>query len=122
MKGYRENAPCGLCSIMKNYNNRLSLFEGGKTTAMRLIGGYQNTKTNGKDIALTPYLFGVNMNMKVIKAYGVGICWLYHSVYIAIGSNIPVEYPSWKILTPDKANELLGEGGKWVGYSTETKL
>ena len=62
---------------------------------MRIIGGYQNTKANGEDIALTPYLFGVVVNGMVIKIYGIGICWLYHSVYIGVGFNLPKKYKSF---------------------------
>ena len=66
---------------------------------MRIIGGYQNTKTNNEDIALTPYLFGVYANGKIIKVYGIGICWIYFSFYIGIGFNIPKDYKSFKTLT-----------------------
>jgi len=37
---------------------------------MRLIGGYQNTKTNNEDFAITPYLFLVKMFGKEIKVIG----------------------------------------------------
>lgn len=65
----------------------------------RIIGGYQNTKLNNEDIALTPYLFGVCMNGMVIKIFGIGLCWLHHSVYIGIGFNAPKDYPSFKVLS-----------------------
>lgn len=66
---------------------------------MRIIGGYQDTRTNKEDFALTPYLFLVWLNDSyVIKVYGIGLCWLYHSAYIGIGFNIPKNYPSFKVL------------------------
>ena len=54
-----------------------------------IVSGYQNTKMNEEDIALTPYLFGVLVKGNVIKVYGIGICWLHHSIYIGLGFNIP---------------------------------
>jgi len=60
---------------------------------MKFISGYQNTKTNKEDLALTPYFFLVWLNGKKIKVYGLGLCWFYHSVYVGIGFNIPKEYP-----------------------------
>lgn len=66
---------------------------------MRFIGGYQNTKLNKEDFALTPYLFGVWLNKSyVIKVYGLGLCWGFHSVYFGIGFNIPKDYPTFTIL------------------------
>lgn len=65
---------------------------------MRIIGGYQNTKANGEDLAITPYLFGVCVNGKIIKVFGIGFCWIFHSFYIGIGFNIPKKYPSFKTL------------------------
>ena len=66
---------------------------------MKLIGGYQNTKLNKEDFALTPYLFGVLLNKGyVIKIYGLGICWGYHSFYIGFGFGLPKDYPSFEIL------------------------
>jgi len=67
---------------------------------MRIIGGYQNTKVNGEDLAITPYLFGVWVNGKIIKVFGIGICWFFYSFYIGIGFNIPKKYPSFKTLKP----------------------
>ena len=65
---------------------------------MRILFGYQNTKTNGEDMALTPYLFRVFMHGVVVKIYGIGLCWFYHSFYIAIGFNVPKEFPTFKVL------------------------
>ena len=65
---------------------------------MRIIGGYQDTRTNKEDFALTPYLFGVWLKGNVIRVYGLGVCWGYYSLFLAIGINIPPNYPSFKIL------------------------
>jgi hypothetical protein len=58
---------------------------------MRLILGYQDTRENQEDIALTPYLFGVFSIKSIVKIYGIGLCWFYFSFYIGIGFNIPKE-------------------------------
>ena len=65
---------------------------------MRIIGGFQDTRTNKEDFALTPYLFGICLNGEIIKVYGIGICWGFYSFYLGIGFNIPSNYPSFKIL------------------------
>lgn len=64
----------------------------------RFIGGFQDTRTNKEDFALTPYLFGVWVTDKIIKVRGIGICWGYYSVYLGLGWNIPNNYPSFKVL------------------------
>lgn len=61
---------------------------------MRIIGGYQNTKKNQEDFALTPYLFSVYVNGRVLMIFGIGICWGYASFYGGIGFGIPKNYPS----------------------------
>ena len=65
---------------------------------MRIIGGYQDTRTNEEDFALTPYLFGVFVRGEIIKVYGIGLCWGFYSVYIGVGFNIPKDYKSFQIL------------------------
>lgn len=62
---------------------------------MRLLSGYQNTKKNKEDFALTPYLCLIAVNGKVIKVYGIGVCWGYHSFYVGIGFGIPKNYKSF---------------------------
>lgn len=69
---------------------------------MRILGGYQNTRLNNEDFAITPYLFGVYMNGIVVKIFGLGLCWGHHSTYIGVGFNIPKNYPSFKILKKEK--------------------
>ena len=65
----------------------------------RFIGGFQDTRTNKEDFALTPYLFSVWVIGEVIKVRGIGICWGYYSVYFGLGWNIPPNYPSFKVLS-----------------------
>jgi len=65
----------------------------------RFIGGFQDTRTNGEDFALTPYLFAVWVTGKNFKVRGLGICWGYYSVYLGLGWNIPPNYPSFKVLS-----------------------
>ena len=38
-----------------------------KLLNIRIIGGYQDTRSNKEDIALTPYLFGVYVNGEILK-------------------------------------------------------
>lgn len=71
---------------------------------MRVIGGYQNTKTNNEDFAITPYLFGVYCKGK-IKVYGIGLCWGFHSIYIGLGFNIPKGYEGFKTILPPLTTE-----------------
>lgn len=66
-------------------------------TPFKIVGGYQNTKVNYEDLALTPYLFLVNPSE--IRKYkcliiGIGICWLHQAVYIGLGVNLPRKYNS----------------------------
>jgi hypothetical protein len=64
----------------------------------KIIGGYQNTKTNNEDFAITPYLFGVWETLEILSIYGIGICWGYYSVYIGFGFGIPKDYQTFEIL------------------------
>lgn len=66
---------------------------------MRILGGYQDTRTNKEDFALTPYLFGVYVNGKIIKVYGIGFCWGWISIFIGIGFNIPKNHPTFTNIT-----------------------
>ena len=68
----------------------------------RFIGGFKDTRNNGEDFALTPYLTLISVNSNGVKAIGLGLCWGYYSIYIAFGVNIPKNYPSFKILTKNK--------------------
>ena len=64
----------------------------------RFIGGFQDTRTNNEDFALTPYLFSVWVTGEIIKVCGIGICWGHYSVYLGLGWNVPENYPSFKVL------------------------
>lgn len=64
----------------------------------RIVSGFQDTRENKEDFAITPYLFGVWVTGNEIKIRGIGICWGWYSFYIGIGTNIPNEYPTFKIL------------------------
>ena len=57
---------------------------------MKIITGYCNTKLNCEDLELTPYIFLVNV--KAFRIYGLGICWLHQSFYVALGFNMPKKY------------------------------
>ena len=41
----------------------------------KIIGGYQNTKLNKEDFAITPYLFLVCATLEIVSVYGIGLCW-----------------------------------------------
>ena len=64
---------------------------------MRIIGGYQNTRNNDEDFAITPYLLLVKMFGKEISVIGLGICWGWCAVYIGLGFNLPKEIKSFYI-------------------------
>lgn len=52
--------------------------------------GHQDTRADGEDLALTPYLFLVNTkDLNTTKVIGFGICWIYFSIYMAVGYNVP---------------------------------
>lgn len=70
-----------------------------KLLNIRIIGGYQDTSSNKEDIAITPYIFGVYVNGEILKVRGIGLCWIYYSVYIGIGLNIPKGVPGFINLT-----------------------
>lgn len=75
---------------------------------MKIIGGYQDTRTNGEDFALTPYLFLVIAKFYFVQVYGIGLCWGFWSIYLGIGFNIPKEYSGFRIISkkPDKSKNI----------------
>ena len=74
---------------------------------MRIIGGYQDTRTNKEDFAITPFIFGVWLNGGITKVVGLGLCWGWFSCYLGIGFNIPKNYPTFKNLDwKDERNNL----------------
>ena len=72
----------------------------------RIIGGFQDTRTNKEDFALTPYLFGVWVTGEVIKVRGIGICWGYYSIFLGFGWNLPKNYPSFKVLSKNDNSHI----------------
>lgn len=56
---------------------------------MKILHGFQDTRTNSEDFALTPYLFSVWVNGSVLKVCGIGLCWGFYSYYIGVGFGIP---------------------------------
>ncbi len=65
---------------------------------MQIVSGFQDTRANNEDFALTPYLFGVWVRGDMAKVYGLGICWGYYSFYLGLGFNIPKGYGSFRVL------------------------
>ena len=54
-----------------------------------LISGYQDTRDNGEDFALTPYLFSVVSTKNFFKIYGIGISWGWWCIHIGFMFNAP---------------------------------
>ena len=66
---------------------------------MKIVSGFQDTRKNKEDFALTPYLFGILVKEKLIKVYGIGLCWGFYSIYIGIGFNIPKGYGGFRVIS-----------------------
>lgn len=64
---------------------------------MKLVGGYQDTRDNEEDLALTPYLFLVNVNHEGSTIFGLGFCWFYSAIFLAFGFNLPKSYKRFRI-------------------------
>ena len=64
---------------------------------MRIQTGFQNTKNNNEDFALTPYLFTVFVQKKILKIYGIGICWGFYSFYISLAFGVDKNLPHFII-------------------------
>lgn len=65
----------------------------------KIFGGYQDTRDNDEDLAITPYLGFVHQKD---KTFGVSFTWLYWSLFVAIGKNLPKSYPKFKKYIPTK--------------------
>ena len=63
---------------------------------MKLMSGYQDTRNNNEDFAITPYLFAVFFEGRNTKVYGIGLCWFFHAIYIGVGFNVPKGYGGFK--------------------------
>jgi hypothetical protein len=64
----------------------------------KILIGCIFTRTNDEDLALTPYIALVYSKDKIYQVYGLSFTWLYYSVYIALGINLPKGYPNFRIL------------------------
>jgi hypothetical protein len=62
---------------------------------IRIQTGFSDIRDNNEDIILTPSLGGLYAKNEVLEAIiiGVSINWIYYSIYIAIGFNVPKELP-----------------------------
>ncbi len=69
---------------------------------MRIIGGFQDTRSNHEDFVITPFLFGVWVNGKVSKVFGLGIGWAYYAFFVGIGFNLTEQYPSFEFIRTKK--------------------
>lgn len=65
---------------------------------LSLTSGFQDTRTNNEDFAITPYIFGVYVNRPICSVIGIGICWGYYAIFIGITKNAPKNYPKFTIL------------------------
>jgi hypothetical protein len=65
---------------------------------MKLLTGFQDTRSDGEDFAITPYIFGVYMRGRKIRVYGLGLCWGFYSIYIGLGFNIPKGFPFFTVI------------------------
>lgn len=72
---------------------------------MRLLILTMDTRINGEDLALTPYLFFVGFSGTVIKVYGIGLCWGYFAFSINIGFGVPKQYPTFKHYSKNKEQD-----------------
>jgi hypothetical protein len=68
-----------------------------KNYKIRLMSGFQDTRSNQEDFAITPYLFGVYVKIDKPSVYGFGICWGFYSIYFGLGFNIPKGFPLFMI-------------------------
>ena len=68
---------------------------------MRPLFGLQDTRNNGEDFALTPYIFlvfgePIKLTTGKANAFGFGICWGWSAFYATIGYGIPKGYPTFR--------------------------
>ena len=60
-----------------------------------IVGGYQDTRDNGEDFALTPFLFSVVSRKSFFKIYGIGICWGWWCIHVGLMFRAPKELRSF---------------------------
>ena len=64
---------------------------------MGIITGFYSCKKENQDFALTPFLSRILATNKSKKIYGLGFCWGWYCVYIALAFGIPKNYPLFKV-------------------------
>lgn len=64
-----------------------------KTT--KLVTGHMDTRSDGEDFAITPYFSLVSAKHGKGTIKGVALTWRYKSTFIALGINIPNNYPTF---------------------------
>ena len=58
-----------------------------------ITSGYQDTRVNNEDFAITPYIFSVVPNKgNKYKTYGFGLCWGWFAIFIAYSFKVPKGY------------------------------
>lgn len=50
---------------------------------MKVFIALQDTRLNGEDLALTPFLFLVNSKGQKFKLIGLGLCWFHYAFAIS---------------------------------------
>lgn len=61
---------------------------------MKPIIGYEDTRTNNEDLALTPYVSFVRaLGKNKQQVYGLGLTWIHSSLFLGFGLNLPKDYP-----------------------------
>jgi hypothetical protein len=76
-----------------------------KRSKIKFICAVQNTKWNGEDMALTPYIFLVKSNACNSRTVGLGICWIHFAIAFCLGFNIPKSFPTFRIAHTRKNKE-----------------
>ena len=62
---------------------------------IRIQLGYQDIRKNNEDIMLTPFIGGVFAKNNKLKCtvLGLSINWIFYSIYIGFGFNVPKKVP-----------------------------
>ena len=73
---------------------------------MKIVIRSQNVKAT-EDFALTPFIFLVRLNGKVISVYGVGIQWGWLAISVDFVFNAPEGLKFYKhVIAKDKKNDV----------------
>jgi hypothetical protein len=54
-----------------------------------LISGTQDTRKNGEDFAITPFLFGVKSVNDPMRIYGLGLSWGWWAIHLSVIIGLP---------------------------------